>query len=139
MYVHGLGGQGACVTAMGAATWLQAACTRAHHWHQCCRGMLQCALTWPTRCAADIPLQKAVAGARVGLLDGQFVVNPTAAQMAASRLDLVMAGTADAVLMIEGYCDFLSEAEMLEVRRLALARLRRCARSCRVKGLAAGL
>lgn len=89
----------------------------------------------PTHSAADIPLQKAVAGARVGLLDGQFVVNPTAAQMAASRLDLVMAGTADAVLMIEGYCDFLSEAEMLEVRRLACVRLLTSALDCRIKGL----
>lgn len=66
--------------------------------------------------AADIPLQKAVAGVRVGLVDGQFVASPTVAQMAESRLDLVMAGTAEAVLMIEGYCDFLSEEEMLEVR-----------------------
>lgn len=66
----------------------------------------------------DIPLKKAVAGVRVALLgaprSGLWVVNPTAAQMAASRLDLVMAGTKDAVLMIEGFCDFLSEEEMLE-------------------------
>ncbi|KAK9821471.1 hypothetical protein WJX81_007489 [Elliptochloris bilobata] len=70
---------------------------------------------------SDIPLQKAVAGVRMGLLDGQFVVNPTAAQMADSRLDLVMAGTADAVLMIEGYCNFLSEEEMLEAVRAGSA------------------
>ena len=57
---------------------------------------------------------------RVGLLGGEFVVNPTVSQMAESRLDLVMAGTADAVLMIEGYCDFLSEAEMLQARAGAL-------------------
>jgi polyribonucleotide nucleotidyltransferase len=37
--------------------------------------------------------------------------------MAASRLDLVMAGTKDAVLMIEGFCDFLSEEQMIEVSR----------------------
>jgi len=61
-----------------------------------------------------------VAGVRVGLLGGEFVVNPTVSQMAESRLDLVMAGTADAVLMIEGYCDFLSEAEMLQARAAAL-------------------
>ncbi|GBF90656.1 polyribonucleotide nucleotidyltransferase [Raphidocelis subcapitata] len=64
---------------------------------------------------SDIPLKKAVAGVRVGLLgDNLWVVNPTAAQMAASRLDLVMAGTKDAVLMIEGFCDFLDEGQMLE-------------------------
>lgn len=54
---------------------------------------------------------------RVGHLPGLgFVVNPTAAQMAASQLDLMMAGTAEAVLMIEGFCDWLSEEQMLEVR-----------------------
>ncbi|KIY96871.1 polyribonucleotidenucleotidyltransferase, partial [Monoraphidium neglectum] len=64
---------------------------------------------------SDIPLKKAVAGVRVALLgEGLWVVNPTAVQMAASRLDLVMAGTKDAVLMIEGFCDFLSEEQMIE-------------------------
>lgn len=61
-----------------------------------------------------------MAGVRVGLLPGTgFVVNPTVAQMAASRLDLMMAGTREAVLMIEGFCDFLSEEEMLQVRLCA--------------------
>lgn len=66
----------------------------------------------------DIPLVKAVAGVRVGYIPSQggFIVNPTAAQMAVSQLDLMMAGTADAVLMIEGFCDWLSEEQMLEVR-----------------------
>lgn len=57
---------------------------------------------------------------RVGYLPGQgFVVNPTASQMAASQLDLMMAGTAEAVLMIEGFCDWLSEEQMLEVKEVA--------------------
>ena len=69
---------------------------------------------------SDIPFTKAVAGVRVGLLpdgdgSGTFVVNPTVDQMAVSRLDLMLAGTADAVLMIEGFCDFLTEQQMLEV------------------------
>lgn len=69
------------------------------------------------RLPPDIPLKKAVAGVRVGFLPGQgFVVNPTAAQMGVSQLDLMIAGTADAVLMIEGFCDWLSEEQMLEVR-----------------------
>lgn len=46
-------------------------------------------------------MSKPVAGVRVGLLDGQFVVNPTVDEMERSTLDLVVAGTADAVLMIE--------------------------------------
>ncbi len=66
--------------------------------------------------SADIPLLKPVAGVRVGMIDGEFVVNPTIQDMQRSRLDLVIAGTEDAVLMIEGFCDFLKEDEMLEVR-----------------------
>jgi hypothetical protein len=46
-------------------------------------------------------MSKPVAGVRVGLLNGQFVVNPTVVEMESSTLDLVVAGTADAVLMIE--------------------------------------
>jgi polyribonucleotide nucleotidyltransferase len=71
---------------------------------------------------ADIPLQKAVAGVRVGLLpDRGFVVNPTEQEMEVSSLDLMLAGTADALLMIEGYCDFLSEEQMTEVHTCAAA------------------
>jgi polyribonucleotide nucleotidyltransferase len=64
---------------------------------------------------SDVPMKNIVAGVRVGLVDGAFVVNPTVSQMENSTLDLMMAGTKDAVLMIEGFCDFLTEEEMLEV------------------------
>ncbi|KAK9830771.1 hypothetical protein WJX74_006445 [Apatococcus lobatus] len=64
---------------------------------------------------SDIPLTKAVAGVRVAMLPtGGFVVNPTQDQLATSRLDLIMAGTSEAVLMIEGFADFLTNAEMVE-------------------------
>ncbi|EFJ41423.1 hypothetical protein VOLCADRAFT_107702 [Volvox carteri f. nagariensis] len=64
---------------------------------------------------SDIPLKKAVAGVRVGLLpDEGYVVNPTVEQMKVSRLDLMVAGTRDAILMIEGFCDFLTEEQMIE-------------------------
>jgi polyribonucleotide nucleotidyltransferase len=66
-------------------------------------------------CSADIPLSKAVAGVRVGMVNGRFIVNPTVKEQEASRLDLVMAGTAEAILMIEGFCDFLTDEQMLEV------------------------
>ena len=66
--------------------------------------------------AADIPLSKVVSGVRVGLIDGQPVINPSSEQQSKSKLDLVMAGTADAILMIEGFCDFLTDQEMLTVR-----------------------
>jgi polyribonucleotide nucleotidyltransferase len=63
---------------------------------------------------SDIPLIKPVGGVRVGLIDGNFVVNPTVEEQKRSRLDLMLAGTEDAILMIEGYADFLSEEQILE-------------------------
>ena len=64
---------------------------------------------------SDIPLKKPVVGVRVGLAPGsnEPIINPTAEQMKTSRLDLVLAGTDEAVLMIEGFCDFLTTDEML--------------------------
>ena len=64
---------------------------------------------------SDIPLKKPVVGVRVGLMPGsdEPIVNPTSVQMKESRLDLVLAGTDEAVLMIEGFCDFLTTDEML--------------------------
>lgn len=67
-------------------------------------------------CFADIPLKRIVAGVRVGLLpDGNFIINPTATEMENSALDLLIAGTETAVLMIEGFCDRLPEEQLLEV------------------------
>ncbi|MGA8164875.1 MAG: polyribonucleotide nucleotidyltransferase [Waddliaceae bacterium] len=63
---------------------------------------------------SDIPLSKPVAAVRVGYIDGKFVLNPTVEHQRESTLDLIIAGTKDAVLMIEGYCDFLTEDEVLE-------------------------
>lgn len=63
---------------------------------------------------SDIPLAKPVAAVQVGLVDGTFLVNPTEAQMEKSKLLLTVAGTADAVLMIEGEADFLPETTFLE-------------------------
>src|SRR5204863_6724104 len=50
---------------------------------------------------SDIPFEKTVAGVRVGLVDGQFVVNPTFEQRKQSRLDLVVAGSRDGIVMVE--------------------------------------
>lgn len=63
---------------------------------------------------SDVPLSKPVAAAMVGYIDGQFVFNPTNEQMEKSKLNLTVAGTKDAVLMIEGAADFLSEETMVE-------------------------
>lgn len=63
---------------------------------------------------SDIPLIKPIAAVRVGYVDNQFIVNPTNEQSNKSKLDLMLAGTEDAVLMIEGLCDFLTEDQVLE-------------------------
>lgn len=63
---------------------------------------------------SEVPLIKPVAGVRVGMIDGRFVVNPTTEQQKLSKLDLLLAGTEDAILMIEGYCAFLTEEQVLE-------------------------
>ena len=62
---------------------------------------------------SDVPMKTPVMGCRVGYIDGKFVANPTKSEMEQSRLDLVMAGTKEAVLMIEGVGDFLTTEEMI--------------------------
>ncbi|XP_010266718.1 PREDICTED: probable polyribonucleotide nucleotidyltransferase 1, chloroplastic [Nelumbo nucifera] len=63
---------------------------------------------------SEVPNSKAIAGVRVGLVDNKFIVNPTTKEMEKSELDLVLAGTDSAILMIEGYCDFLPEEKLLQ-------------------------
>jgi polyribonucleotide nucleotidyltransferase len=60
-----------------------------------------------------IPFQGPIAAARVGYADGQYILNPTATQLETSQLDLVVAGTKDAVLMVESEAHILSEDVML--------------------------
>jgi polyribonucleotide nucleotidyltransferase len=67
---------------------------------------------------SDIPWEGPIAAVRVGFIDGEFVINPTATQMASSTLDLRMAGTADAILMVEAGADELPEDMMLEALKL---------------------
>nr|GMC90220.1 probable polyribonucleotide nucleotidyltransferase 1, chloroplastic [Ipomoea batatas] len=63
---------------------------------------------------SEVPHSKAIAGVRIGLIGDKFIVNPTTEEMEGSKLDLLLAGTDDAILMIEGYCDFLPEEKLLE-------------------------
>ncbi len=62
---------------------------------------------------AGIPFNGPVGAARVGYIDGQYVLNPTTSQLKSSQLDLVVAGTESAVLMVESEADQLSEEVML--------------------------
>jgi len=64
-------------------------------------------------CVAGIPFNGPIGAARVGYINGQFVLNPTITQLAASDMDLVVAGTEAAVLMVESEAKQLSEEIML--------------------------
>ena len=62
---------------------------------------------------SGVPFMGPIAGARVGYIDGEYVLNPTKAQVKEGSLDLVVAGTSDAVMMVESEAKELSEDEML--------------------------
>ncbi len=63
---------------------------------------------------SDIPLIKPIGAVRVAYIDENFVINPNQEEQKISKLDLVLAGTEDAILMIEGNCNFLTEEQVLE-------------------------
>ncbi len=65
-------------------------------------------------CISDIPFEGPIAGAQVAYLDGEFIINPTAQQKEASNLDLTVAGTKDAINMVESGAQELTEDIMLE-------------------------
>ncbi|XXK29502.1 polyribonucleotide nucleotidyltransferase [Arenicellales bacterium nBUS_45] len=62
---------------------------------------------------SGVPFNGPIGGARVGYIDGEYVLNPTASQLEASALNLVVAGTDSAVLMVESEADQLTEEQML--------------------------
>ena len=62
---------------------------------------------------SGVPFMGPIAAARVGLIDGEYVLNPTVDQMPESDLDLVVAGTEDALMMVESEAKELSEDKML--------------------------
>jgi polyribonucleotide nucleotidyltransferase len=64
-------------------------------------------------CIAGIPFNGPIGAARVGYIDGQYVLNPNVSQLAGSKMDLVVAGTETAVLMVESEAQELSEEIML--------------------------
>ena len=68
---------------------------------------------------SDIPFAEPVGAVRIGYVDGGFIVNPTASEMENSTLDLRVAGTKDAILMVEAGADEIPEDTMVEALRLA--------------------
>lgn len=63
---------------------------------------------------SDIPFEGPIAGVRVGMIDGRYIINPTIEQAKVSRLNLAVAGTKDAILMVEAGAKEISEDEMLD-------------------------
>ena len=62
---------------------------------------------------SKIPFQKTIAAVRVGLIDGEYVINPTYSERSQSRLDLIVGGGNDAIVMVEAGAKEVSEDEML--------------------------
>ncbi len=62
---------------------------------------------------SEMPVEKTVAAVRVGLVDGQFIVNPTFPQRKQSKLDLVVAGTKDGIVMVEAGANEVTEEEAI--------------------------
>ncbi len=63
---------------------------------------------------SSIPFDEVVAGGRIGRIDGNFILNPTVAEMAVSDLNIVFAASAEAVVMVEGEARFVPEEVIIE-------------------------
>lgn len=68
---------------------------------------------------SDLPFNGPIAGVRIGHRDGKFLINPSEIEELGSDLDIVVAGTADGILMVESGANFVSEALILEAIELA--------------------
>ena len=68
---------------------------------------------------SDFPFECAISEARVGRVDGKFIINPTRAQLEVSDIDMMIGASADSVMMVEGEMDEISEEEMIEAIKFA--------------------
>jgi len=68
---------------------------------------------------SSIPFTRTIAGVRMGLVDGEFLVNPTYEQRRRSKLDLIVAGSKDAIVMVEAGAKEVTEEEILKALDLA--------------------
>jgi polyribonucleotide nucleotidyltransferase len=73
---------------------------------------------------SEIPFEKTIAGVRVGLLDGQYVINPTFEQRKVSKLDLIVAGSKDGLVMVEAGAKEVSESQVVEALDAAHAAIK---------------
>jgi polyribonucleotide nucleotidyltransferase len=79
---------------------------------------------------SDIPFNGPVSAVRIGRIDGAFIINPDLKEVEECDLNLVVAGTEDAVAMVEGSAQEMSEADLLEAIDLAHAEIKKL---CRVQ------
>jgi polyribonucleotide nucleotidyltransferase len=68
---------------------------------------------------SDFPFECAISEARVGRINGEFVINPTRAQLAESDIDMMIGASAESVMMVEGEMDEISEDEMADAIKFA--------------------
>jgi polyribonucleotide nucleotidyltransferase len=81
---------------------------------------------------SSIPFLGPIAGVRMGYMDGQLVVNPTASEVQLGEMEIIVAGTADAIMMVEGQSSEVSEGILVdaiakaheEIKRIVAAQLR---------------
>ena len=73
---------------------------------------------------SSIPFTAAIAGVRVGLVDGEFLINPTFEQRRKSKLDLIVAGSKDAIVMVEAGAKEVTEEEMVQALEHAHAAIK---------------
>ena len=74
---------------------------------------------------SSIPFRKTIAGVRVGQVDGQFIINPTYEQRRKSRLDLVIAGSMDGLVMVEAGAKEVSEEDVVQALEAGHAAIKR--------------
>ncbi|HEY0080164.1 MAG TPA: polyribonucleotide nucleotidyltransferase [Pyrinomonadaceae bacterium] len=77
---------------------------------------------------SDIPFSTPIAGVRVGLVDGRYIINPTYDEVRESRLNLIVAGTEEAIVMVEAGAKEVSEEIMVEALMLAHKEINRLCR-----------
>jgi len=68
---------------------------------------------------SNVPFGGVIAGVRVGKIDGEFVINPTFSQLEESTINLVVAGSADSIVMVEGGARMATEEEMVSALEFA--------------------
>src|SRR6188474_3863021 len=77
---------------------------------------------------SDIPFLNPIAGVRIGLIEGRYIVNPTYDEVRESRLNLIVAGTEEAIVMVEAGSKEVSEEIMVEALMLAHKEINRLCR-----------